>query len=243
MASTQYSLAEILKDYEVIDLTQVLATPETELSAGEKRVTPYPFPFAHILRLSPERGDLTTSYAILMGEHYGTHIDAPALHPKGAKVWVNEIPIEKLWGPCRVIDFSQEEDNKLIVPREIKNWEEENGKIGEDDIVLFYFGRLENFPGLSEKAADYLVQKNIKLVGCDSRGIDAWNLLHPTEDTTKQVEEPAHRVFFSNNVPIVENLVNLENLPKNGAFFLALSLKIKNGSGSPVRACALVPKK
>ena len=89
---------------------------------------------------------------------------------------------------------------------------------------------LEDWPGLSGEAAEYLVGKGVSLVGCDTLAIDA----------TVSTENPAHYALLGNEVYIVENLKNLDRLPPF-CLFLALPLKIKGGSGSPVRAVALVP--
>jgi kynurenine formamidase len=90
---------------------------------------------------------------------------------------------------------------------------------------------LEDWPGLSGEAAEYLVGKGVSLVGCDTLAIDA----------TVSTENPAHYTLLGAEVYIVENLKNLERLPPF-CLFLALPLKIEGGSGSPVRAVALVPR-
>jgi kynurenine formamidase len=89
---------------------------------------------------------------------------------------------------------------------------------------------LEDWPGLSGEAAEYLVERGVSLVGCDTVSVDA----------TVSGENPAHYALLGNEVCIVENLKNLERLPPF-CLSLALPLKIKGGSGSPVRAVALVP--
>ena len=90
---------------------------------------------------------------------------------------------------------------------------------------------LEDWPGLSGEAAEYLVGKNVSLVGCDTLAIDA----------TVSTKNPAHYALLGKEVYIVENLNNLDRLPPF-CHFLALPLKIRDGSGSPVRAVALVPR-
>jgi kynurenine formamidase len=88
---------------------------------------------------------------------------------------------------------------------------------------------LEDWPGLSGEAAKYLVGKGVSLVGCDTLAIDA----------AVSTENPAHYALLGSEVYIVENLKNLDRLPPF-CLFLALPLKIRGGSGSPVRAVALV---
>jgi kynurenine formamidase len=77
-----------------------------------------------------------------------------------------------------------------------------------------------------------LVEKKVKLVGTDCNNVDA-----SSDETFK-----AHGVLLNNHVSVIEALTNLHKLPPMGAFLMAFPLKIKNGSGSPVRAAALIPR-
>lgn len=92
-------------------------------------------------------------------------------------------------------------------------------------------GFLKDWPGLDGEAAEYLVEKGVSLVGCDTLAVDAFG----SEDN------PAHYALLGNEVYVVENLKNLGVLPP-WSLFVALPLKVKRGSSSPVRAVALVPK-
>ena len=78
-------------------------------------------------------------------------------------------------------------------------------------------------------AAQYLVEKGVSLVGCDTLAIDAFG----------SEEHPAHYTLLGNEVYIVENLKNLDKLP-SWSLFMAFPLKVKGGSGSPVRTLALM---
>jgi kynurenine formamidase len=126
----------------------------------------------------------------------------------------------------------------------IEAWEKEHGSIEVRDKVLIRYGWdrrwatgpegwrfIEDWPGLSGEAAEYLVDKGVSLVGCDTLAIDA----------AVSRENPAHHALLGTEVYIVENLNNLDLLPPF-CLFLALPLKIRGGSGSPVRAAALVPR-
>lgn len=83
-------------------------------------------------------------------------------------------------------------------------------------------------PGLSKEAARYLVRKKATLVGIDAANID-----HPSEKMF-----PAHNILLPNNIPIVENLYNLDALGRDEFRFIALPLKLRGATGSPVRAVA-----
>jgi kynurenine formamidase len=90
---------------------------------------------------------------------------------------------------------------------------------------------VEDWPGLHRTAAQYLLDRRIKAVGTDCLSIDCCG----------STEIPAHDRFLRNDILIMENLANLDDLPER-FFFLAAPLKIHEGSGSPIRAVALLPR-
>jgi kynurenine formamidase len=191
-------------------------------------------------------GDAATHYGLTLSEHTGTHMDAP-LHfvPEGpAHYGTDEIPPERLAGRAATIEATDLGAGDLLGPDRIRAWEGEHGPIERGDRVLIRYGWdrrwatgpegrrfLEDWPGLSGEAAEYLVGRGTALVGCDTLAVDA----------AGSEENPAHHALLGNEVYIVENLNNLDRLPPF-CLFLALPLKIKGGSGSPVRAVALVPR-
>ncbi len=124
-------------------------------------------------------------------------------------------------------------------------WEATNGPIQEGDVVLIRFGWdkhwaprpreaqfLADWPGLARDAAEVLVEKRIKLVGTDAIALDVF-------DTPDHI---THRVLLNHEVLIVENLKNLDRLPPF-SYFMGFPLKIRDGSGSPMRAIAVIPKR
>lgn len=87
------------------------------------------------------------------------------------------------------------------------------------------------FPGLSPDAATWLAEnRNINAIGLDT----------PSIDYGQSTEFMAHRILCSNDLTVYENLANLDKLPENGSFIIALPMKIKGGSGSPLRIVAIV---
>jgi kynurenine formamidase len=192
-------------------------------------------------------GDVATHNGLTISEHSGTHMDAP-LHfvlNGPAHYGTDGIPLERLAGRAATIDATAlEPDEPLLCPDRIRAWEGEHGPLEPGDRVLVRYGWaerwatggegrrfLEDWPGLSGEAAEYLVEKGVALVGCDTLAVDA----------AGSEENPAHHALLGNEVYVVENLKNLKLLPPF-CLFLALPLKIKGGSGSPVRAVALVPR-
>jgi kynurenine formamidase len=202
--------------------------------------------FGHVLYESYELGDVARHYGLTISEHTGTHMDAP-LHfiAEGpAHYGIDEVPLDRLAGRAATIIAPELPPGGLLTAGQIKEWEERHGPIEERDMVLIQYGWdrmwgigpegtgfLKDWPGLEGEAAEYLVEKGISLVGCDTLAVDAFG----------SQENPAHYALLGNEVYIVENLKNLDKLPP-WSFFVAFPLKVKGGSGSPVRAVALVPK-
>ena len=202
--------------------------------------------FGRTLYESQELGDVATHYGLTISEHTGTHMDAPLHFVAEGPVHygTDEIPLERLAGRAATIETTDLGIGDLLGVDHVKNWETEHGPIERGDRVLIRYGWderwatglegrrfLDDWPGLSGEAAEYLVGKGVSLVGCDTVAVDA----------AGSFENPAHHALLGNEVYIVENLKNLDRLPPF-SFFMAFPLKIKGGSGSPVRAVALVPR-
>ncbi len=230
------AIAERLQDLRWVDLSHTL----------EEGIPSWPTHarFGHILYESYELGDVARHYELVMGEHSGTHVDAP-LHfiAEGPSHYgIDEVPLDRLAGRAATIPATDLPPCGLLTAAHVQAWEEENGPIQPRDKVLIRFGWdrrwvpgpegrgfLADWPGLGRDAAEYLVEKAVSLVGCDSLAIDAYG------STTFA----AHFALLGNEVYIVENLKNLDRLPPFSLFF-AFPLKVKGGSGSPVRAVALI---
>jgi kynurenine formamidase len=202
-----------------------------------------------------EKGYFYSADKFCTAEHGGTHMDAPIHFYKG-KNTVDEIPLEKLIGQGIVIDVSDKcaaNRDYLVMIDDFKSWEKGNGEIPAYSVVLLktgfgkywpdrikYMGTDErglaavaklHFPGLHPDAAKWLVtNKNIKAVGIESPSIDyGQSKLFKT-----------HVYLTENEVPILENVANLEALPLKGFTIIALPMKIKGGSGGPTRIIAFL---
>jgi len=174
------------------------------------------------------------SETIFTTSHIGTHIDAPShFNPDG--ISVEKIPLEKtvILSKAKVLRIKKDDDEK-IEPKDLKEFD-----IVQNDTLLIYTGwslnrqkdnYFKNNPGLSKLGADYLAELKINLIGIDSPNID------PAIDK----EFSAHRIFSIKNIPIIENLINLDKINQESFIFIALPLKLKYSSGSPVRAIALI---
>ncbi len=189
-------------------------------------------------------------------EHGGTHIDAPIHFAKNGQT-VDEIPLEKLIGPAIKIDIYSTAINNpdyLVSIQDIKAWEKRQGStIPDGSIVLLQTGfskyypdkvkylgtdkrgehavKLLHFPGLSPEAAEWLVKnRNIKSIGIDT----------PSIDYGQSEYFKSHVILLEENIPVFENLTNLDRLPLNGFEIIALPMKIKGGTGAPLRIVAIV---
>lgn len=173
---------------------------------------------------------------LFLSSHTGTHLDAP-FHfvEKGRKI--HEISPSRLISDAILIRLEKGR-NHSITKKDIVNFEKKWGEIKENSTVIFSTGWQKNIqkkyfffdnPRLSDSAAKYLISKKPNLVGIDS----------PSIDLGKKSKFSVHHILAKNNVLILENLCNLEKI--SGFFFklIVLPLKLKDATGSPVRAVAI----
>ena len=173
---------------------------------------------------------------LFLSSHTGTHLDAPYHFAKnGAKI--HQIPLDRLLGNGVLIKIKKGK-NQVITKNDLILFERKNGNIQKHSSIIFHTEWQKNLnsdsyfinnPGLSESAAKYLVSKEINLVGIDSPSIDL--------GTNRTFI--AHKILAKNNILIVENLTNLNKISSKQFDFIILPLKLKDASGSPVRAIAI----
>jgi kynurenine formamidase len=237
-----------LEDFKIIDLSHTLSNE-----------MPMTVPYGHVTWISMDKGDFCYGHCLFLGEHHGTHIDAPGhIIQGGGDLTVEKLPLSSFMGSCVVINLTDKKNDEFVRPQDIEKWEDKHGIIEEGEITLMYFGwdknwkvpspaahytvkgagYYKNWPGLSVEAAKLLVERKIKFIGTDAPSIDAYPIAGPPEP------EPCHPILQLSplNVIVCEGLENLGQLPPRGAFFIGLPIKIKNGSGSPIRAVAFVKR-
>jgi kynurenine formamidase len=243
-----------------------LAQRTPALPAGRVIDLSYPFdqstvywPTAEAFKLETDfegvtdKGYFYSAYRYSAAEHGGTHLDAPVHFAKGHNT-VDRIPLAQLMGNGIVIDVSDKAASNrdyLVSVADFENWERRNGRIAPGTIVFLrtgfgkyypdrklYLGTDErgagavaklHFPGLDPAAARWLTQnRSIKAIGLDTASIDYG------QSTLFE----SHRILFEKNIPALENVANLDQLPVKGFSVIALPMKIKGGSGGPVRIVA-----
>lgn len=239
---------QAIDDKKLIDLTYPFSV-ETHHWPTAK-----PFSLETVSEGRTPGGFFYSSYNYSASEHVGTHLDAPFHFAEGG--WTtDQIPLGQTIGPAVVIDVhskSSKNSDYLLELADIRAWEKVHGRIARGAIVLIhtgwgrfwgdrkrYFGSDEpgnvtdlHFPGLAPEAAEFLVkQRRVKAVGIDTPSIDHG----PSRDFR------AHQILGGANVPVFENVARLERMPAKGATLFALPMKIKGGSGAPLRIFGLLP--
>lgn len=170
--------------------------------------------------------------------HVGTHMDAP-LHVVPDGKTIDEIPLGQVIGEGVIVDVAK----SRVEPITKKDIENSQPPIDAGDIVFLYTGWGAKFgtpeydphPYLSEEAAEYLVGKNVKIVGLDTLTPDLPGPLRPKEG----FKGPIHRILLGNGVLIIENLANLDQVAGKRLRLFAAPLKIRGGDGGYVRVFAL----
>ncbi len=239
---------------EIVDLTQPLseATPVIKL----------PPPFANTPRLSrsplsqyDDNGPAWAWDVLTLGEHTGTHVDAPIHWITGRDgADIGSIPPSQLIGPACVIDKTAEteEDNGyLLTVADLEAWEREHGRFPERAWVLLRTGwgsRAQdeaaflnagpegpNTPGPDTEASRWLAtERPISGFGVETVGIDAGAAggFDPPF--------PLHNLLLGAGKLGLTQLANLERLPATGALLVVAPLRLAGGTGSPSRVYALL---
>ena len=201
-------------------------------------------------------GFFYSAFSFTAAEHGGTHLDAP-IHFSAGKRSVNEIPVSDLVGPAVVIDVSESaagNQDYLVSVDDLTSWESSHGMIPDGAMVLLKTGHganwpdpvtylgtdmrgpdavpLLHFPGLDPAAAQWLV---------DNRAIRGIGLDTPSIDFGQSSTFDSHQILAGQNILIFENVANLDAMPTVGSWVVAAPMKIRGGSGGPLRLLAFVP--
>jgi kynurenine formamidase len=206
----------------------------------------------------------------IIDEHTGTQTDFPAhfVPPPGSglphagpmgTVTGDKYPLDRMMGPAAVIDVTAIRDNAApgmsarITVAMVKEWEMKHGAIQAGDVVLFYSGYTNAYykpmpegqrltfqpiitktapgwPAPEPEVMDYLREKGVWHLGTDGASMGY-----------ADGGQPTHLAGLSKGMSWEEMLINLDQLPPRGAYYVALPLKIVDQSGSPTRAIAFVP--
>jgi len=191
-----------------------------------------------------------------LAEHGGTHVDAPVHFAEGR--WtVDQIPLDRLVGEAAVVDVAdrcETDRDYQVTVQDLQRWEAQHGQIPPGSVLLVrtgyarywpdaarYLGTADrgaeavaklHFPGIHPDTARWLVaNRSVKAVGIDTASLDYG----------QSTRFETHQILYARNIFGLENLAALDRLPPRGASVVALPMKIRGGSGGPVRVLAILP--
>lgn len=239
----------------VVDLTQTLKPSTPVIQLPPEFAPSAPFSISEISHYD-SRGPAWYWNNMALGEHTGTHFDAPVHWITGKDLSdgaTNTLDVQRLIAPACVLDFSREcarDEKFLVTPAHIKAWEKEHGEIPKGSWVLMrsdwskredpakFLNMKEDgphVPGPGPDSVRYLVEeRDVNGWGVEAVGTDAGQAF------SFEPPFPAHALMHGANKFGLASLTNLDQLPPTGALIVTAPLKIENGSGSPLRVLALI---
>jgi len=214
-----------LDRYRIIDLTM-------ELHPGILKVNGEYVHGSELRRLELRqfiyKPDRTFMNWIEAESHIGTHVEMPAHYLEDGKS-SSEMPLETFIGEAVVLKFTHLKPKggrgRPIKPVHLS-------KVREGDIVLMwspYEG--DEMPYISSEAARWLAERRIKMLGVQNVGVEESYELMATHDS-----------MLRNDIPIIENLTNLDKISRERVFYIGLPLKVFGLDSSWIRAIALEPR-
>ena len=239
----------------IVDLTQPLG-PDTPVIGLPPQFGSSPGVTMEMISRYDDKGPAWYWNVIHMGEHTGTHFDAPVHWITGRDLKENTtdtIPARRFVGPACVIDVTSDvakNEDFLLMPEHVAAWEKEHGTIPRGAWVLLRSGWSKrgdaasflnvkadgpHSPGFHQTTSELLAKdRDVTGVGVETVGTDAGQagMFDPPF--------PNHTTMHGAGKFGLASLRNLDQLPATGAIVIAAPLKIVDGSGSPLRAVALV---
>ena len=257
MSTLTRLLAELTEGtLKIVDLTQPLG-PETPVIGLPPMFASSPGMSMETISRFDDRGPAWYWNTIRMGEHTGTHFDAPVHWITGKDLPDNTcdtIPARRFIGPACVIDVTAEVERNpdfLLTPDDVVAWEGKHGKIPAGAWVLLRTGWSErgdpkaflnvaddgpHSPGFHASTSTLLArERDVLGVGVETIGTDAG------QAGTFDPPFPNHGIMHGAGKFGLASLKNLDQLPPIGAIVIAAPLKIVGGSGSPLRVLAITP--
>ncbi len=184
-------------------------------------------------------------------DHIATHMDAP-IHTNEDGVALEGVDISRLIGDAVVLDLFKGDVDYGFTREDL---EQATPAVEAGDIVLIHSGyqdvrnRTDRIKQtyLTVEAAEWLVERGVKAVGCEPGGIEHLPdgyFVHRwyAKDTPNPPSWPAHRILLGSHVYIIEGLTNLERLKGQRVRFAALPLLLPGLTGCPVRAVAWIDR-
>ena len=240
----------------IVDLTTPLG-PDTPVIDLPPMFAPSPGLSLTEISRYDERGPAWYWNVMHLGEHTGTHFDAPIHWVTGKDLPNNAtdtIPARKFIGPACVIDVTADVEQNLdflLTTERVTSWEDEHGRIPAGAWVLLRTGWSKrtdrasflnagpdgaHSPGFAKECSQFLAtERDVLGVGVETVGTDAG------QAGTFDPPFPNHTTMHGAGKFGITSLINLDQLPPTGAVVIAAPLKIVGGSGSPLRVIAIAP--
>jgi kynurenine formamidase len=189
-----------------------------------------------------EGGFSYRSKGLLMSDHGPTHVDALShLDPREGAPSIDEMDLSLFYGDATCIDISHKEPQAYVSGADLDDAAEKSGAtINQGDVLLFYTatydryygkpGYTSRYPGLDESGSDWIVRKGLKAFGVDS----------PSPDNPISRTYPCHMMCREHGIHHYENLANLGELVGRRFTFVGFPLRVRGGTGSPIRAVAVL---
>ena len=221
---------------ELIDLTLTLGSERISLVPGLVGVETEP--------IQTHATHARSNQKLCLATHIGTHVDAPFHFVDGATT-VENMPLEKYAGPALLLDLRAAAKGQEPLTTEELTAAGANPESVKGQIVVLFTGWAEaesggprfygHGPYLGTDAAGYLADCGANAVAVDFP-IDK----HPETPLSTIKDFPVHRLLLGQNIPLIENLINLDKLVGKQFELWALPLKLKGGDGAATRAVARV---
>jgi kynurenine formamidase len=186
---------------------------------------------------APCRGFATK--LLIMSDHAGTHVDAPYHFIEGGQT-IEQVAPESLYGPAVLLDVARHlPDARPATADALERLCREQGisvEAGDIALLRMWPGRwgahgFHEAQGIHESGARWLLDRGVKAIGIDLAYFEA-DLI--------DMRRPVHMLVLGRGVPVMENLVNLDQIGRSRFTFIGLPLPIRGATGSPIRAVALL---
>ncbi|HEX7748511.1 MAG TPA: cyclase family protein [Bordetella sp.] len=242
----------------IVDLTETLTPEFPTIVLPPEFGQAWPFRIEEISRYD-ERGPAWYWNNFSCSEHTGTHFDAPVHWVSGKDLpdnTVDTVPLSAFIAGACVIDCSEpsaKDPDFLLTIDYVEKWEAQHGRIPAGSWVLMrtdwskrdkavdYLNMKpdgQHTPGPDAEVVPWLIkERDVHGFGTESVGTDAGQAMHFDPPF------PCHYFMHGNSRYGLQCMTNLDQLPPTGAVIFSAPLKIRHGSGSPLRVLAMVPGK
>ena len=233
--------------YRIVDLTQEIyvGMPVYDIFIPTQY---FPVMTYESIRAKSKGHWAATAFGLLMCDHSGTHVDSIShFDDRPGALTIEQFPVERFITSAVCLDVAHVQLPDFVTADVLAAAADQAGlDVRPDDTVLLYTGHYEryypkleymgNHTGLDKGGMEWLGDRGCVNVGVDSPSIESVLRMGTADADTM----PAHRVCGERNLNNTENLCNLDQVVGKRFIFIGLPLPIRGGSGSPIRAVALV---